>query len=71
MTVKDFRDWDETQLTWCDDCGCDNDEAGRMRECPDCGDNMCIRRSKDHVKWCIDSEDTSDITHTEGGLLLG
>ena len=53
--ITTFYDWDETLLTWCDTCGNDSDDVGRMRQCPDCDDNICIDCHKEHIKWCDDT----------------
>ena len=57
MGKKNFYEWDETLFTWCDDCGNDNDEVGRMRECPYCGDNMCRDCARGHSDYCVNEED--------------
>jgi len=58
MSLQDlFQDLGETFLTWCDDCGNDRDDVGRMRECPHCGDSMCQECYKKHIKWCLEEEE--------------
>lgn len=60
MSVSEL--WEETGLTWCDLCGAPKEEAGEMRECPICGDNMCGDCASKHVEFC-----TEDPFDEEGG----